>query len=271
MTIGEIRLTLWSMTLSNARDNTESDCDRAFRAAAERLIFEVPQVIQTTTTKVMTAFVSEVSVSASTSLRPENIRWASLGLVDQGTWAVGTAYSVYDVVVGDGAPDAYLYRCDVANTGNQPPNSTYWTQVYTKQGPHLLGPVDVDEIVYNHANRGSFAEPTTFAFTDQDTVLVFPTPDLAYPFTHNYWGPLATWTIGQKDGTTAMNIDDQFMDGILMGAAAVLDAPKPDALDSAPGWRRFVSEFIPATKSRVASPVQQKTFPESAYISEFPT
>ena len=45
------------------------------------------------------------------------------------TWAVATAYKVGDRVVGDGAPDAYFYRCILAHTGHEPPNATYWVRV----------------------------------------------------------------------------------------------------------------------------------------------
>ena len=41
-------------------------------------------------------------------------------------WAVGTAYIVGDLVEDDGADNGDFYRCILNNTGNAPPNATYW-------------------------------------------------------------------------------------------------------------------------------------------------
>jgi len=44
------------------------------------------------------------------------------GLTFQGAWDSGTAYVADDVVVND----SVAYKCILANTGQEPPNVTYW-------------------------------------------------------------------------------------------------------------------------------------------------
>lgn len=56
----------------------------------------------------------------------------SIGVTWRGPWAVGTAYAISDLVQNGGSS----YICILANTGNAPPNATYW-ELVSQQG--LLG------------------------------------------------------------------------------------------------------------------------------------
>jgi hypothetical protein len=79
------------------------------------------------------------------------------GMTWRGAWASGTAYAVNDVVSQGGSS----YICIAANTGNQPPNATYWSLVAQigatgatgAQGP--AGPSAVSTNAGNIATLGS--------------------------------------------------------------------------------------------------------------------
>lgn len=54
----------------------------------------------------------------------------------KGAWDIATAYTIGDVVELDGSS----YACILANTGETPPNTTYWALLASKGQTGIIGP-----------------------------------------------------------------------------------------------------------------------------------
>ena len=81
--------------------------DDAIKIALERLI-RVTDVTRNTDTVSLAANVATADFSAITRFNAGKIKRLQTGYSDQGTWLVGTAYAVNDLVQGDGTPDSLL-------------------------------------------------------------------------------------------------------------------------------------------------------------------
>jgi len=277
ITFSEMRLTLRDWTSSDATQSPNINCDRAFRRAAFAILNEVPKLTRASLTKDLTAFIAEVDLTGEARFREENIFAMEITLKDRSTWATSTSYAVRDVVVGDGSPDAYLYKCISAHTSaadKEPPNTTYWQRVYSKFGDKVDGPIDFAHMYRLLTKEGSTGLPTHLAINEHGTGYVYPAPDDTNTYTLKIWyyGGLVTdksggaFVVGESTSSLKILIPRQFMDDIMEAAAAVLDAPMPDTLTSNPTWQRYIGITIPAVRSQFGT-VKSKTLDYDSYLT----
>jgi hypothetical protein len=105
----------------------------------------------------------------------------------RGTWAAGTAYVVNDVVGQAGSS----YICIAANTGNAPPNATYWSLVAQIGATGATGPQGpIGNTGPQGPSDGPFVIGATAAITQTPSGIVVP----AYA---NH--PDRIWTYGTYD------------------------------------------------------------------------
>jgi hypothetical protein len=263
------------LTVAEARSRTllyagidgaaDAHVDRCIQNAGKQFV-NATQCNRTSGTGTFTINDSEVDLSGVTDFRHNEFMSLHIALNDRSTWATSTAYVKWDLVKGDGSPDSFLYRCDVAHTssGTDEPGSgtanalSYWTRVHTKlPRQKITGPVDYDTLVNQFIEKPETGEPEILAFSTDGKLHVWPSPDEAYPSEY-YWNtPFATWTPGATPSPNEMNIPEQWIDGVLMwGAGTILNSPHPDALASDPAWRLYINSFIPEAKGQISPPIK---------------
>ena len=208
------------------------DVDYAIQTALNELDLDSYFSLVYTDTVTMTVNNPEVTISAllpsgvsnvdTAGIRPERVIRIELAYTDRGTWSdAGVSYAVNDIVKGDGDPDSFYYVCDTANTSsssNQPGESggsIYWSRRQWQHG-NVLNLVNRDTIArwlgdsptvspYLPSNFISVvnlnispSEPTHCGFLTQDTLLVYPPPDIAYKLRMLIQYPLTEWEAGQS-------------------------------------------------------------------------
>ncbi len=251
----EIRRTIRQAIGGSVPDYPDEDVDRAFIRAATELQ-NATKCVRTSGSLTLTLNIASVSLTGLTGFLPENFRYAELGYSDQGTWSSGTAYTLRQLVQGDGSPDALLYKCILAHTSSssdEPPNTTYWSNVLSKIGDVHMRDISYEDIRRKLKNSAATDEPTHIAFRDDTTAYVYPAPDVAYTVDVHYYPVFETFTPGDEANFT-FDIPDAYILPVLWeGAAASLNAPHPDALAASPQWRQFVTFSIPRIKAQRSS------------------
>lgn len=222
-----------------------SKLDDGIKVALDRLI-RTADVTRNTDTVSLLANVATADFSSITRFDQGKIMRMQTGYSDQGTWAVGTAYVVNDLVVGDGSPDALYYRCTTANTGNEPPNSAYWEKVFWGGGFPIQNS-DYSYVAEMLTNQGKTGRPEYLGFSDKDNAIVWPVPDINYDLTVWHRGPLVSWDSGTSDDIT-LNVEDQFLtEGLWWGASAVIAYEDPTNRYGSTQWSRF-NEYLKEVK-----------------------
>lgn len=215
--------------------------DNGIKVALERLI-RVASVTRNLDTATLSADVATVDLSSITGFDQGQILRMQTGYEDKGTWAVGTAYVKNDLVRGDGDPDAYYYKCRLANTGNEPPNSTYWEKVYWGGGFPIQNS-DYGHVAMMLDKNGQTGRPEMIGFSDRDNAIVWPVPDINYTLSIWHAGPLIEWESGTSDLVT-LNVEERYLkEGLWWGAAAVIGYEDPTARYGSIQWSRF-NEYL---------------------------
>ena len=241
---------------------TPTDVDYAIQTALNELDLDSYFSLVYTDTATMVVNNPQVDLSelvpedvdnvTTEGIRPERVIRVELAYNDRGTWATATSYAVNDLVKGDGTPDSYYYVCGLANTSdadNQPGTAggnTYWSMVLWQHGQvlpitnrdtvaRLLGdsPVATPYLPANYVVVGNLMQapglPTICAFLTQNTLLVYPPPNLAYKLRLLIQYPLTEWEAGQSS-----DIDIALPNNILLpsidGICYWLDSMHPDRL-----------------------------------------
>lgn len=203
-------------------DNEE--VDYAIQAALHEMDLQTFFAYSTTSALSLTINNPEVDVSSLTSsnddaFSPDRVIRAELAFTDQGTWATGQSYSVNDMVKGDGDPDAKYYVCVEAHTSsssNEPgtASDSVWELTLSRRGdrimltdyatvaralgdgPHLRQHLP-DDYVFDTEATGAFGKPRIGAWRDQDTLVVYPVPDVStYKILFIQKQAVADWTTG---------------------------------------------------------------------------
>jgi hypothetical protein len=264
MLLSEARSTVLSALRPDSSTYSNTDVDRAIRAAGSRFARDT-RCCQATGTVTLTANSPEVSISSITYLRPERAIWFEIGHSDQGTWATSTAYSKNDLVQGDGDPDSKFYVCTTGHTSsasNEPPNADNWSEVNWKRGWEVrvigysdLAQIKRDQESYGFSRSGAFESgfpsdsadrPRVIGFLNATTAYLHPTPDIAYPLVIQYWQPFTTWTLGTTDATT-LNIPDEYVEPVMWyGASALLEFPDPKGRSGSVRWSNYLDAIAKA-------------------------
>lgn len=238
--------------------------DRAFVDIATELILasQVTKTVDETLT--LTDGNPYLDTSSITGFRSDRLIRASTTLSDQGTWSGSSvSYAVDDLVVGDGSPDAYFYRCRVAHTSeaaNEPPNATYWERVgWAGNYPARLADFDtvsrlLNQQPFSRSDMGAYREwplmetggsttgarPDLVAFLSETKAYFHPVPDRAYPVRLIWRKPL-TWsgafTPGTASTTLTQNIPDEWISDICRwGVVAMLVYQDPGKRHASLEW-----------------------------------
>lgn len=268
MLLSEARTFLQDELLrSGSTGASDSRADRAIQAAGNRFI-QNSRITRRSAEVDMTAELSKIDLSADadyTHFRPERLIRAEIGYSDQGAWSTSTAYTLNQMVQGDGSPDARFYRCILAHTssaGDEPGNTgdweTYWELLAWDQGV-LLENTSIHTIARELNENTATSKPTTIAFQDNaDTAYVYPAPDTVYTLRCYFWEPLLlknastaaieAWVIGDSgDGAHELNIPEEYTHEMLIrGALPVLTMPDigsagyANAMEAFEAWSREI-------------------------------
>ena len=229
---------------------SDSRADRAIQAAGNRFN-QNSRIVRRSAEVNLTAELAKIDLSADadfTHFRPERLIRAEIGYSDQGTWATSTAYTLNQMVQGDGSPDSRYYRCILAHTSSasDEPGGTgdwqsYWELLAWDQGEHLEN-VAISTIGRLLNEDTSTSKPTKIAWQDNaDTAYVYPAPDTVYTLRVYFWEPLLlknastaaieTWVIGDSgDGAHELNIPEEYTHEMLIrGALPILNRPSLSA------------------------------------------
>lgn len=252
-------------TALNAATNDPFDKEaiiRAIRFCGEEFCrkTDVARKSGTVDTTADTAEVSLSSLTAAdggtgpyTNFRAEYLIRAELQYKDQGTWATSTAYSVNELVQGDGDPDAKYYVCITAHTSDtandQPGDgtnwTTYWRQVAWKRNKELML-VDFGSISNKLESTMvddtwvipelTSDEPTQIALDYPNTAYLWPVPDSVYTLRVTYRSPF----VDTDTGDPTLNIPDEYVHGILQwGAPAALQHTSPENRYANDAWAKW--------------------------------
>ena len=254
MLLAEARERIRQSMFGNANTFDALTIDRALLMAGNEFVRRT-RCTTTQDTVTVTDNDPEVDLSPLADFRPERMTRIEIAYNDRGTWATSTAYSVNDLVQGDGSPDTLLYRCVSAHTSdgtNEPPNDTYWAQVQWKRGPEV-SVSDYDSIADMLSGRSYVAlpsiavttpgQPRSIGFLTSGTAYVYPVPDAAYILSVIYYQPFTDWQLGTEMAVT-LNIPDEYINPVLFyGAPALLESPDPTISRSSARFQQFEIEI----------------------------
>lgn len=182
-----------------------------------------------------------------TDFRAERLVQARLLYVNAGTWTTATAYTVNQMVVGDGTPDSYRYLCRTAHTssgGNEPPNTTYWTRLVWAGGVQMevVAHHNISEWLDRYQPRLDSEAPVAserpryVAFRTQTTGNVWPVPDTAYSLELEY---IPAFT-SVKTGDAELAIPDEYLRSVLQwGVPAALQHTEPEMRYANSSWQKY--------------------------------
>lgn len=246
MQLTEIRQRLTAAARKMGKSYGPEELDMAIQTALNEADLSAYHSLSITSNLTFTVNQPEISVATLTGFRPERVTRAMLAYNDRGTWATATAYTVNDLVQGDGSPDSYYYHCTEAHTSsasNEPGqgDNPYWERTLWKRGDvieiidtntiaHMLGDRAIlrnylpdDFIFATVADANDAGKPRFGSFLTEDIFVVYPPPLYAYKLQFIMRAAVTDWTPGTEADIEIDIPDNVLLPMIVYGAAYFLD------------------------------------------------
>lgn len=211
----------------------DNECvDDGIQAAGDEYARKTRAIRAVDETLSLTSAISQLSLSGITNFNPERLTRVEITYPDMGVWAVGSAYAVNDMVIGDGDPDAYYYRVTGSHTSAasaEPPNTLYWTKLQWKSGfdvthtdydrvAAFLNERGADPSVYSSVDSVDTGRPRYCGFRDDTTAFFWPVPNANYGVRLTFWQNFTRLSTGGS-GTETLNIPTEDLYAVLWWGA----------------------------------------------------